>query len=741
MAAGKRPDRRVKRPEYGYADMRDGTALAIRKRIKGFRIAFHAFFSCRRSTHMNTPGTPFGMLLICMAFLLPASAAAGDHAPVRTVRVGLYQNKPKIFTDAQGRPAGIFVDILREIGKRAGWDIQYIEGSWDECLDHLSRGNIDLMPDVAWSEERAAIYDFNAETILTSWSQLYARRGVEAVSLLDVQGKRVAVLGRSVQHGNLLKTLVSFDISCEVVACDSYDSAFKALETGKADLAISNRFFGIVNRGLYKARETPVVFDPASLHYAVKKGRNRAIIAAIDDAVRAMKSEVNSPYYGALGQWLGGKGTYVIPASLKWIAGGGLAIMLVSLAFACLLRWRLHVKTNTLRAALEDLGRAQAEAVRRERLHTLGQMASGIAHDFNNVLAPISGYTEMLLEDPGLFKDEAKIRKYVGIMNNAARDGAEIVKRMRMFYAGRPEERREVVAPETVVDDVEDLVRPRLSQAASSGKIAIKRLHGGRALICVDGAEIREAVLNIVNNAIDAMPEGGTIVVETDRQDGMATIAVEDTGAGMDEETKRNCLRPFYTTKGAGGTGMGLAMVAGIVEKYGGRIAVTSEKGKGCRVSLSIPEAEAGPESGPVKSASYAVAPLRILALDDDARALNSLAALLAVDGHEVDTFTDPGQALIRVAGGKYNLVIIDHVMPGLNGDMLAPAIRQVAPDSPIIMVTGQDEASAGLFAGGAHIRKVLSKPVRLNVLRETLVELGLGKPVGGPAEKPGVAP
>lgn len=674
-------------------------------------------------------GTWFRGACLALAGLMPQTVLAAE------VRIGLYQNSPKIFTDEYGKPTGIFVDIINEIAIKEGWKLRFVSGTWDECLDGVTRGKIDLMPDVAYSEERSRVFDFNQESVLSSWSQVYSRRGVEIKSILELKGKRVAVLDQSIQQKSMEKLVGQYEISCSVITFGSFPATFQALENGKADVAITNRFFGVANRGKYRVRETSVMFDPASLHFVSKKGANRKLLDAIDGRLKALKAEPASAYFRIMDKWLGPNRPIRMPGYVKWIAISGLLVILLSVAFSAVLKWQLKLRSaellaqnGRLRTALIELDKAQMEAMRRERLHILGQMASGIAHDFNNVLAPIIGYTELLMLDDKSIKNDVKVRKILGIIGGAAKDGADIVKRMRIFYSEKRNREQKLVGVGALLEEVVALCAPRLNESRGKWKISVERMRNDPPCVYVCESEIREAFMNVMGNSLDAMPKGGDIRVRVGSDNGKVAVSFEDNGEGMTREVLKDCTRPFFTTKGANGTGMGLATTLNIVQRHGGALDVISEPGKGTRITIHLPEAPPSVKDGEALARRYSIKPIRILALDDDNRALESLAALLKVDGHEVETMTNSVQALSRAANSRFDLIIIDHVMPELNGDMLALALKQVSPDSIIIMVTGQDEYTRDIYGQGEHIRKVLDKPVRLNTLRETMVELGFGR-------------
>lgn len=390
---------------------------------------------------------------------------------------------------------------------------------------------------------------------------------------------------------------------------------------------------------------------------------------------------------------------------------------------------------TALHQAYEELRQTQQTAVQQERLRALGQMASGIAHDINNAISPISLYTESLLtKDPTL---SPRARDYLTTIRHAIDDVAQTVSRMREFY--RPREPQLALAPVSlnrVVDQVVELTRARwFDMPQQRGTVIDLRRELEPELPAVLGveSEIREALTNLVFNAVDAMPEGGVLTVRTrvpgDRRasaEGRVALEVADTGVGMDEETKRRCLEPFFTTKGERGTGLGLAMVYGTVKRHGAEIEIDSAPGRGTTIRLLFalpPTAVEAPLTGDYRPP--VPARLRLLIIDDDPVLLKSLRDILSDDGHDVVSASG-GQAgidafLAARAERPFAAVITDLGMPHVDGRRVAAAIKAAAPDTPVFLLTGWGQRLMAENEIPAHIDRVLNKPPKLRELREAL--------------------
>ncbi|SFU31725.1 ATP-binding protein [Pseudoduganella namucuonensis] len=384
-----------------------------------------------------------------------------------------------------------------------------------------------------------------------------------------------------------------------------------------------------------------------------------------------------------------------------------------------------------LQRAYDEMRQTQQAALQQERLRALGQMASGIAHDINNAISPVVLYTESLLEtEAGL---SAKARTNLEVIKRAIDDVAATVARMREFYRARePQASQAPVDLNRLMQQVADLTRARWNdlpqQRGVTIRLAMEPLPDLPAVMGMEG-EIREALTNLVFNAVDAMPEGGQLTMRTRLMEGAARracVEVADSGVGMDEDTRRRCLEPFFTTKGERGTGLGLAMVYGMVERHGAGIEILSTPGKGTtmRVGFDVP---ASPEQGAPQAPVLALRrSVRILAVDDDPLVLKSLRDILEQDGHRV-VAADGGQAGIdsfraaHTRGEPYELVITDLGMPYVDGRRVAQSVKQLSPSTPVILLTGWGQRIVAEGDMPVHVDRVLGKPPKLRELREAL--------------------
>jgi signal transduction histidine kinase/CheY-like chemotaxis protein len=399
--------------------------------------------------------------------------------------------------------------------------------------------------------------------------------------------------------------------------------------------------------------------------------------------------------------------------------------------------------TEGAQKAYDELRRTQQSVVQQERLRALGQMASGVAHDINNALSPITAYTELLL---CTLPDMAEgTRERLKQVRQAAEDVAQIVARMREFYRRDLEsDRLEKVNVNQAIEEVVELTRPRWRDLAQRQGISIRvnvetepKLP---SLVC-NACDLREALTNVVFNAVDALPQGGIITVVSrcvtkpdllkggEQQE--LQIEVRDNGIGMDERVRQHCLEPFFSTKlQTGGTGLGLAMVYGMVRRHDGNIEIESAPNQGTCVRLIFPIRERAISSSRLQATPPETRrSLRILCIDDEPGLRQLIHDLLEVYHHKVSVAPSgrEGVEMFRSnlrAGEPYEIVITDLGMPDMDGHHVARAIKAASPQTPVIMLTGWGTIMKTEGETAPDVDAVLSKPPRMQELNNLLLHM-----------------
>ncbi len=380
-----------------------------------------------------------------------------------------------------------------------------------------------------------------------------------------------------------------------------------------------------------------------------------------------------------------------------------------------------HLKIyKELEKSYKELQSSQAIRLHEERLKILGQIASGIAHDINNLLSPILGYTELILQRSKLNKKE---RDYLQIIKTSAEQIFLTVSRLKEFYR-REEEEEVIVDIEKVFDEVIEITSPKWKEIPKRKGLVIKikkEVPPQTPPFLGVKTHLRDSLMNLVLNSVDALPNGGEIVLKAKVSENKLILEVSDNGIGMDEETKARCLEPFYTTKKEG-TGLGLSIVNEIVKRYNGKMEIESSVGKGTTVRLTFPVKEVK-EKIEKEKVSEKLSSLRVLVVDDDEMVREFIKEFLESEGQRVELAED-GIKAERIlsssfeSGKFFDLIITDLGMPGMDGISLAKLIKRRFPSTPVILLTGWTEIENG---EKEYVDLTIEKPLNIESFKEAL--------------------
>ena len=281
--------------------------------------------------------------------------------PSAAMKVGVYDNPPKIFLNGKGEVDGFWHDVTDEIAQKENWEIEWVYGSWDECLHRLETGEIDIMPDTGVTPERELKYIFNEETVYLSWNRVYSRISAGINTVLDLEGKKVAGLRNSFDlegPEGLKKLLADFSVNAQIIEMDCYEDIFTALEENEISAGLVDKDFGLFNEQKYPVFKTPIILQPAKMQFAMKKNSpfSKDIIRVIDMRMAEMKADKNSVYYKAFDHFFGEGGRrFKIPGWL-WIILIGLCSLIAVVALANrFLRNEVKKKTRSLKESEESL--------------------------------------------------------------------------------------------------------------------------------------------------------------------------------------------------------------------------------------------------------------------------------------------------------------------------------------------------------------------------------------------------
>ena len=394
-----------------------------------------------------------------------------------------------------------------------------------------------------------------------------------------------------------------------------------------------------------------------------------------------------------------------------------------------------HFAVMLIGEVLSEPASWAAEQTRRRRFEMLGRMTMGVAHDFNNLLTTVLGHGELIRSDLDTCGAPDEAFTHLDTLAQAASDGAALVRRIQQYLRNDKQERAEPVRLHTLAAEVLTLTKPYWFNEPRRAGIALTVEQDLQPTPPISGTptELREVLVNLVLNAVQAMPAGGTLRVTTGPAPGGVAVEVSDTGGGMSERVRRRIFEPLFTTKGTAGTGMGLTVSQGIVQEHNGRIEVQSAPGRGTRFQLVFPFETLAP--APIAEAAIAeavierpevpapltprpapaasVRPMRLLVVDDEPMVRLVTTKLLRKRGHTVDDADGGASALERLGAAAYDLVVTDLSMPGMSGRELAAEIRRRFPHLPVVLLTGDTDVQAE----GSDISAVVRKPFQIDAL------------------------
>ncbi len=498
-----------------------------------------------------------------------------------------------VFVDDAGEVQGIYADVLRDVARREGWELEFAPASFPECLERLDRAEIDLMTGIAHSDERAQRWRFSGETLLSNWGQVYVPRGSNVQSLLDLRGATVAVLAQDIYNARFRENAVGFGLDCAYVEVDSFQEVLRLVARREVDAGLVSRLVGTQHEEEFDVARSSVVCCPSELRFAAPAHSDPEVLARIDAYLAAERGRHDSVYYQSLDRWLDTETVQeVFPGWAAWL------ISIIAVA-ASLLGATNVLYRRRLRVRTDELSRMSAQYYQAQKMEAVGRLAAGIAHDFNNQLSVIEGYCGILLED--VAENERATSRVRQILDASHRAGS-LTRGLLAFG------RKQALSADLV--DVNELVEELsgpLARIIGDDVTLQTRLTVGPLWVEVDPIHLQQALMNLASNARDAMPDGGRLVVETARDgdpgEPEVLLSVQDTGEGISEETLSRVFEPFFTTKPKGeGSGLGLSMVHGFVAQSGGTIRVDSEAGRGTTFRVALPWAA---DSKPVQAAEH----------------------------------------------------------------------------------------------------------------------------------------
>lgn len=477
---------------------------------------------------------------------------------------------------------------------------------------------------------------------------------------------------------------------------------------------------------------TLVEHSPDSI-LIVQGGRVRFVNRAFEEIFGVSESQALQPSFRLAELFEGGCADLVVDRLRSWAEGRSTGPAVVTARDASGARRELEIRGSRIEylgePAVECLMIDTTEAKRlrekledSQRLRALGELASGVAHDFNNLLGAILGRVQ-LLRRRGF---DAAIDREMAVIEKAATDGRETVRRIQEFSRTRTDRPFQPLALDEIMRDAVEITRGLWHTDAQrrnvSVQVEVDRQCSEPPMIQGNATELREVFTNLILNAVDAMPQGGKLRLCCRRVGDRIRAEVEDTGVGMTEEIRRHLFDPFFTTKGQSGTGLGMSVAYGIVTRHGGTIDVTSSLGLGTRFVLELPHCDRPPvvAGGDGAAMPQLLRPGRILVIDDEQAIAQLVEDALSGDGHTVEIAVSGEDGLKMADVSTYDLVMTDLGMPDMSGWEVASRIHDRWPELPVILVTGWGSTITDDEVRRSGVAAVVHKPFEIKDLLET---------------------
>ncbi|MDR5589240.1 ATP-binding protein [Christiangramia sp. SM2212] len=675
------------------------------------------------------------ILLVCIFCLFGLSSlqAQQNGRKKQELRVGIYENPPKIFTNEKGDADGIFVDIINYIAEKEHLKVRYIHKDWADLLTAASNGEIDIVPDVAYSKSRDSIFKFNSVPVISSWLEIYTTPNNKIGEVLELEGKRIGVLEGSVQEEYLRDDLKDeLDIDYEILTFSTYPESIASLENSEIDVLLATRFFYFSE--LYDEKSivaTGIMLRPGNLYLAFSKNVDSNLIVLFDKNLSQLKNDSNSEYYKIIHDWFNRDVSSPFPVYLKYIILGLLLILILATVFTFLLRREVREKTKALEQRNAELLKAKEKAEESERLKTA--FLQNMSHEIRTPMNGILGFMR-LMRSENLDKDAQK--KYIDIVSKSGKRLLTTINNILEFSKIRSK----IVEVRIRLVNVEEVMNYHLQffQTLAREKdveFSIKeQITGAEALIESDRNILDGILTNLISNAIKFC-KAGEVSFGNYQENDMLVFYVQDTGEGISEERIKAIFNPFVQgdqelSRAYEGSGLGLSIVKEYIDLIQGDIWVESEVGEGSTFYFSIPYKRMKRK----KVVEEVQLPERlmnrnILVAEDDNISYLLISKYLKKSGLNSIRAKD-GEEAVEIARNNPNidLILMDIKMPKISGLDATKNIREFDKVIPIIAQTafskdGYRDIAINMGCND-YINKHIEEVRLLKVLKKYLTEL-----------------
>lgn len=509
------------------------------------------------------------------------------QASAQTLVVGVTENVPlKSYDTLQtSSPNGIFIDLLNYIAEKENWTIEYKAYNFHECLVALEKGEIDIMPDLGYTEDRIHSYKFTNEDVMLSWGQVYTNEMSDINNLIDLENKKVAIVKNNVFDDGFVLLASNFNLNCEYIYAEDYNEVFELIENSRVDAGVANRIFGDYNSIDYKVSKTPIIFSPVHLHYAFPNNEKyNPIIETIDSHLKELKEDNNSIYYKIISDYFYMKEVNVLPVKYKVLILTIVIILLVTLLFIFTLRITVKKRTQELKNALQ-------KAQESDQLKSV--FLRNLSHEIRTPMNGINGFS-ILLKDADLAPDMRN--RYIDLVISSSEQLLSIVDNIlsiSLIETGQDKVKLSHVEVNELLDELYQMYSKSLDEKNVRFTL-VKSLEDDESILRTDRSKLRQIFTNLLANAVK-FTANGHIKFGYILKDDFFEFFVEDTGIGIDTELKEQIFKMFCQEDNSpqrkyGGAGLGLSIAKGYTELLGGEIYFKSVKGEGTTFFFTIPQ-------------------------------------------------------------------------------------------------------------------------------------------------------
>lgn len=527
--------------------------------------------------------------ILVFLVLIPLVLMAGNSSVPVVLKVGVYDNPPKIFVDKKGKPDGIFIDIIESVYSPRKVRVEYVSGKWSDLFRMLQKGEIDVLPDMAFSPERDSLFHLSVP-VLSSWLQVYTSSSSIINQPADLQGKRIGVLRSSNQEEYVREVIKrDFNVDYKVITFDTYTQSVDALKNNEIDALIADRFFYFSELCDEEILATGVVIQVSALHFAFSSQSSFWLVDVLNKDISLQYNNPKSVYYQSLQKWFN-KHKTKIPKSVQWLIALLAMAFVVFLLFTVTLRTRVKSKTRELYLQNNELIKAKEKAEESDRLKTA--FLQNLSHEIRTPLNGILGFVNVLQDLH--FNDERK-NQFTEIINSSSdrllstiNDIVEISK----IDAHQVEVNRTLL---NLMDILEKQIGQLNDKAAKKGLTLTlnHQLTSENASIEADAALLNGIISRLLNNALKFTSEG-CIELGAYPEGSYRIVFVKDTGMGIPADRLEAIFDRFVNadlklSRSYDGSGLGLAIVKSYLELMNGSSWVESEVGKGSTFYFKLP--------------------------------------------------------------------------------------------------------------------------------------------------------